>query len=73
MTTGGVSSRAHRASRHGACHQAAARSAMEAARRALDEPGLLPGDEAWAEHEQLRLRDSAVDAAQGELPFEAAP
>jgi hypothetical protein len=64
-----MSGKPQRAFRHDACRNAAARTAMEAARRALDEPGIEPGDDAWAEHEQQRLDSGDTNAAQRELPL----
>jgi len=69
MTTGGASGKPYRAYRHDACRSPAARSAMEAARRALDEPGIAPGDDAWAQHEQHRIESVEANVAQQELPL----
>ena len=69
MPTGGASGSAYRAIRHCAGRSASAREAMEVARRALDEPGLAPGDDAWAEHEALRLEDETANCAQRQLPL----
>jgi len=64
----------HRRSCPGAaCCSTAARTAMEAARRALDEPGLPPGDSAWAEHERLRVDDEQAQSPQACLVLREAP
>lgn len=55
------------------CRNAAARAAMETARRALDEPGLAPGEPAWAEHERLRLDDEEAQSPQTCLALREAP
>lgn len=67
MATGGASGRPHRRYYRAACQRQACRVAMEVARRALDEPGIVPGDDAWAEHERLRIEDEERATKQGQL------
>lgn len=67
MGAGGACGKPYRALRHSAYKHTSARIAMEVARRALDEPGIEPGEQAIAICEQRRIEDSALHDVQQEL------